>query len=197
MLSGIFRPMIKAFGYMRTSSGFTHDGDNDTDKRQRTAILEYAQANDIEIVDWYYDINVRGLDPVHDRPAFSEMMKALLSNGVRTVLVETANWFARDLIIQETGYSYLKERGITLITVDDDHYFAYATPTADLIRQILGAVAQFEKASLVAKLRGARERKRAAGGRCEGRKPAPEAARTMAQHLRASGATLRQIVRPG
>jgi hypothetical protein len=37
-------------------------------------------------------------------------------------------------------------------------------------RQILGAVAQFEKAALVAKLRGARERKKAITGKCGGRK---------------------------
>jgi DNA invertase Pin-like site-specific DNA recombinase len=39
-----------------------------------------------------------------------------------------------------------------------------------MIRQILGSVAQFEKAMLVAKLRGARQRKKAATGKCEGRK---------------------------
>jgi hypothetical protein len=42
-----------------------------------------------------------------------------------------------------------------------------------LVRQILGAVAQFEKAALVAKLRAARNRVRAERGRCEGRKPVP------------------------
>jgi DNA invertase Pin-like site-specific DNA recombinase len=35
-------------------------------------------------------------------------------------------------------------------------------------RQVLGAVSQFEKANLVAKLRAARERKIAAGGRGSG-----------------------------
>ena len=39
-----------------------------------------------------------------------------------------------------------------------------------LVRQVLGAIAQFEKASLVAKLKAARDRKRAAAGKCEGRK---------------------------
>jgi DNA invertase Pin-like site-specific DNA recombinase len=38
------------------------------------------------------------------------------------------------------------------------------------VRQVLGAIAQFEKASLVAKLRAARERKRARDGKCEGRR---------------------------
>ncbi len=39
-----------------------------------------------------------------------------------------------------------------------------------MVRQILGAVSQFEKAMLVAKLKGARDRKRAAAGKCGGRK---------------------------
>ena len=43
-----------------------------------------------------------------------------------------------------------------------------------LVRQVLGAIAQFEKASLVAKLKAARERKRKATGRCEGNKPLSE-----------------------
>lgn len=38
-----------------------------------------------------------------------------------------------------------------------------------------------------------RDKVRAATGRCEGRKPAPEAHRTMAQGLRANGLTLRAI----
>jgi len=37
-------------------------------------------------------------------------------------------------------------------------------------RQVLSAVSQFEKASLVAKLKGARDRKRRETGKCEGRK---------------------------
>ena len=38
------------------------------------------------------------------------------------------------------------------------------------MRQVLGAIAQFEKASAVAKLAAARKRKREAAGKCEGRK---------------------------
>ena len=48
-------------------------------------------------------------------------------------------------------------------------FFMTDTPTAVLVRQVLGAISQFEKASLVAKLRAARERKAAAGGRGSGR----------------------------
>jgi DNA invertase Pin-like site-specific DNA recombinase len=74
------------------------------------------------------------------------------------------------LIVQETGYQRLKSKGITLIAADSPDCFTDSTPTAVLIRQILGAVAQFDKAMIVAKFRGARDKKRAKYGKCEGRK---------------------------
>jgi hypothetical protein len=43
--------------------------------------------------------------------------------------------------------------------------------TRILMRQLMGAVAQYDKSRIVLKLRGARMRKRAMEGRCEGRKP--------------------------
>jgi hypothetical protein len=46
---------------------------------------------------------LKGADPVDQRPGLSAMLKQLSSNGVRTIIVETANRFARDLIVQETG----------------------------------------------------------------------------------------------
>ena len=64
----------------------------------------------------------------------------------------------------------LRNLGIELIAADSPESFFDDTPTAVMVRRILGAVAQFEKAALVAKLKGARERVRRARGKCEGRK---------------------------
>ena len=36
-------------------------------------------------------------------------------NGVRTIIVETANRFARDLMVQEVGYAMLGSLGVTLV----------------------------------------------------------------------------------
>jgi hypothetical protein len=49
---------------------------------------------------------------------------------------------------------YLKDAGITLSAADSPDAFLEDTPTAVMIRQILGSVSQFEKAMLVAKLKG-------------------------------------------
>jgi len=74
------------------------------------------------------------------------------------------------LIVQETAWQFLKDAGITLIAADNPDAFLDDTPTAVMIRQILGSVSQFEKAMLVAKLRGVRDRKKVATGKCGGRK---------------------------
>ena len=68
----------------------------------------------------------------------------------------------------------LKGRGIDLVAADNPTSFLDDTPTARLIRQVLGAVSEFEKVMLVAKLKGARDRKRRSGARVEGRKPLSE-----------------------
>jgi DNA invertase Pin-like site-specific DNA recombinase len=44
-------------------------------------------------------------------------------------------------------------------------------PTRKLMRQFMGAIAEYDKSQIVLKLRGARMRKRAKEGRSEGRKP--------------------------
>ena len=67
-------------------------------------------------------------------------LRILASNGARIIIVETASRFARDLMVQEAGFSKLKALGITLIAADSAHSFLDDTPTSKLIRQILGAV---------------------------------------------------------
>jgi DNA invertase Pin-like site-specific DNA recombinase len=88
--------------------------------------------------------------------------------------VESPDRFARDLAVQLAGHDMLKSLGISIIPASAPDFFTEDTPTAVLVRQVLGAIAQFEKASSVAKLAAARKRKRESVGRCEGRKPLSE-----------------------
>jgi DNA invertase Pin-like site-specific DNA recombinase len=155
---------------MRTSSASNVGTDKDSDKRQRAAITAFAKANGYVIVDEFYDAAVKGSDPVPTRPGFAAMMDRIASNGVHTIIIESPDRFARDLSVQLAGHDFLKKQGVTLIPATAPDHFAEDTPTAVLVRQVLGAIAQFEKASLVAKLKAARDRKIAAGIKCGGRK---------------------------
>jgi len=102
------------------------------------------------------------------RPGFAQMFAYLLNHAdVRTILVESPQHFARDLIARETGFRMLKGRGIDLVAVDHPESFTADTPLAMMVRQILGAVHQFQRTMLVSQLRAARERKRALHGKCQ------------------------------
>jgi DNA invertase Pin-like site-specific DNA recombinase len=163
-----------AIGYTRTSSAANVGDDKDSVVRQRKAIQAYANKAGYRIIAWFDDPAVAGADAIDVRPGFAAALEQIAGNGVRTIIVETANRFARDLIVQETGFRRLQADGITLIAADKPDSFVDDTPTAVLVRQILGAVAQFDKAMTVAKLRGARERKRRTGAKVEGRKSLAE-----------------------
>jgi len=160
--------MVKAFGYLRVSGKGQVDGDGFP--RQLAAIKAYAAANGISIVAVYREKGVCGTTESMDRPAWAEMMTALHSNGVRTIIIEKLDRLARDLMVQEATIADLQKHGFTLLSVAEPDLMAN-DPTRILMRQLMGAVAQYDKSQIVLKLRGARMRKRAKEGRCEGRKP--------------------------
>jgi DNA invertase Pin-like site-specific DNA recombinase len=164
------RNRVEAIGYMRTSSAANVGADKDSEKRQRAAIEGYAKATGFTVVDWFYDAAIKGADSVTARPGFLAMLDRIAGNGVRTIIVESPDRFARDLAVQLAGHDYLKRLGVVLIPASAPDFFTEDTPTAVLVRQVLGAIAQFEKATMVAKLKAARDRKKAKDGKCEGRK---------------------------
>ena len=165
-----------AAAYYRTSSAANVGADKDSERRQRETVAAYAKHRKLDLVAEFYDAAVSGTDPVDTRAGFIALLDCCAAESVTTVLVENASRFARDLAVQLTGHALLRQRGIELVPVDAPTYFTDPTPTAEMVRQILGAVIQFEKASLVAKLKGARLRMKEATGHCEGRKPVPAAA---------------------
>ena len=156
----------KAFGYLRVSSKTQTDGDGFP--RQRAAIEKYAAANGIIIAQWFEEDGVSGT--VADRPALQRMMIALMSNGVRTVIVEKMDRIARDFMVQETIVADITKRGFEFLSTCEPDLCS-DDPSRQMIRKILGVVAEYDRNMIVTKLKAARQRKRIQTGRCEGRKP--------------------------
>jgi DNA invertase Pin-like site-specific DNA recombinase len=144
------------------------EGDGFT--RQEKAIREYATAHGIRIVRKFKEEGVSGTKETMDRQAWRELMAALHSDGVRTIVIEKLDRLARDLMVQESVIADLRKYGFELISVHEPDLMA-SDPTRVLLRQMLGALAQYDKSQIVVRLRGARLRKRSQTGRCEGRKP--------------------------
>lgn len=164
--------MIPCVSYMRCSGAGQINGD--TWDRQRSKIATWAVQAGYRIVLEFLEEGVSGIsDEVH-RPAFQEMIAALLSNGTRTILIEGMDRLAREYRVQEQLIVYLASKGLKLIacnTGEDITEAMMGDPMRRALVQIQGVLAELDKNMIVAKLMAARKRKRARGERCEGRRP--------------------------
>jgi DNA invertase Pin-like site-specific DNA recombinase len=161
----------EAFAYLRVSG--LGQIDRDGFARQRESIDAYASREDVEVVAEFREEGVSGRTELDGREAMATMFKRVDEQGVKLVLVERADRIARDLMVSEVLLQQFRERGVQVIECEGrmDLTAADEEPTRVLVRQVLAAIAQFEKSCLVAKLRLARERIKQRFGRCEGRKP--------------------------
>jgi DNA invertase Pin-like site-specific DNA recombinase len=160
--------VTKCFCYLRVSGHAQVDGDGFD--RQLIACQGYAASHELEIVEAFREKGISGTKELEDRPALSELFAALEENGIKTVLVEKVDRLARDLMVQESIIGDMQKNGYTLISVAEPDLCS-TDPSRILIRQIFGALAQYDRAMTVLKLRGARQRAKAKHGRCEGVKP--------------------------
>jgi DNA invertase Pin-like site-specific DNA recombinase len=63
---------------------------------------------------------VSGADPIETRAGFASLLDRIEDNGVRTVIVEDASRFVRELMAQELGITLLISRGVRLLTASSD-----------------------------------------------------------------------------
>lgn len=157
---------MRIFGYLRVSGDSQVDGDGF--HRQKDAIESFCRSHNLTLSGFIREEGVSGT--VEDRPALTELML----DQPDVIIVERLDRLARDLMVQEFLIQEFAKDGIVLYSTDQGGLINMADNTADptrkLIRQILGAFAEYDKSALVLKLRKARERKRRETGKCEGRK---------------------------
>lgn len=162
---------MKALSYIRVSSQGQREGDGP--ERQREAIARYAAANGIIIEHEYADLGISGVKELADRPGLFALRKHIEDNGVRVVLVERADRMARDLLIAEVIYADLRKLGVEVIAADSGTKLTDLDddPTRKLVRQILGAIAEYAKVIDCQKMLAARHRMKANGQRSDGGRP--------------------------
>jgi hypothetical protein len=76
-------------------------------------VASFAVADQAGIIipRFYEEKGVSGTKGEEDRPAFQEMLTAILSNGVRAVIVERLDRLAREYVVQEQLLVYLAAKG--------------------------------------------------------------------------------------
>lgn len=147
--------MQQAIAYIRVSSNGQVEGTGLD--RQRESLEAFAKAAGYDIVATYADEGVSGTVDGFDRPGLADLANNVEEGQV--VLVENADRLARDLLVSEVILGTFREHGVRVIdcagidltNIDGD-------PTRTLIRQVLGAVAEFNKSQLVGRLASARRR---------------------------------------
>lgn len=163
------------FGYIRVSGASQVEKDGPA--RQTEAIEHFCVKNSLPAPRFAHDLGVSGTVDGMDRPGlFSILSEAeqFHADGFSVFLVvENMDRFARDLIVSELLIRELRSRNVALYATNigyEDQVTSEAEPGRTLVRQILGALAQYDKSSIVLKLRSARERKIRETGKCGGKR---------------------------
>jgi len=169
---------MNVFGYLRVSGQAQIDGDGFP--RQAEAVRAFCTHFNLKFSGFFHEEGVSGTVDGLDRPAFSDLLSQIETpndpaNPITAIVVERMDRLARDLMVSELLLAECRKRNIKVYSADQGALIDMASdggdPTRVLIRQIMGALAQWEKSNLVKKLRAARDRVRAKQGWCEGPKP--------------------------
>jgi len=163
--------MIRVLGYIRVSGRSQVDGDGFP--RQKEAIQRFAESKGWQVARFFQEEAVSGTVESMDRPEFSAAISLCGGGQFDTLVVERGERLARDLIVSELLFKDCRERGVKVFSADSGEELVHADsdPTRKLIRQILGALSEWDKNMVVKKLRAARDRIRAEKGRCGGFHP--------------------------
>jgi site-specific DNA recombinase len=161
--------MIPFVAYCRVSGMSQVEGDGFARQEANIGmwLIHQPQQHSLECV--YREEGVSGKTDAEERPAFQRMVADLLSNGCRTIVIESMDRLARSYAMQEQLIGYLASKSLTLISANTGEDITAAMmgdPMKRALVQMQGIFAELEKNLLVAKLRKARQRIKS-----EGRKP--------------------------
>lgn len=194
---------MKVFAYLRVSTKEQFDGGGF--ERQLETIKTLCAARGWTIARSPFKDQQSGGTEFENRAGLQDILALAGESpnalGIDTVVVENASRIARDLMVQEIFLSECRKRGIKVYAADcgEELVMAGADPTRVLIRQILGALAQWEKAQTVLKLQAGRRKKaRETGMPCGGPKqyghtPGQRAILTDIKMRRRQGKTFKEI----
>jgi DNA invertase Pin-like site-specific DNA recombinase len=202
-------PSMLLLAYTRVSSEAQEDGhglDVQADK-----IRAWADRNSHKLAAIHVDVASGRLD-TEGREGLAATLAALRAGDAHGLVVYRLDRLARDLVVQEQLLAEVRRYGCDVFSTSESEQAVMGDdpddPSRKLIRQVIGAVSEFERAMIVLRLRAGRERKRKAGGYAGGTvpygytlvdgslEPDPHE-QTVIGHvvaMRERGRTLRQIV---
>jgi DNA invertase Pin-like site-specific DNA recombinase len=161
---------MRVVGYIRVSSR-NEQHQKDSAPEQERAIRAWCNANGHRLVEVYRDVGVSGANGLDQREGLPDAEAAIQAGKADGLVVRELDRLHRDMLIQEQVLADLwrirpevevfsTKPGEQQNLQRDDP----SDPSRRMIRQILGAVAEYVRAQTVARLRAGKRRKREAGG---------------------------------
>jgi DNA invertase Pin-like site-specific DNA recombinase len=197
---------MKAIAYCRVSTDKQAEHGLGLDV-QRAAITAWAEANGCTITAWRTDEGISGSNGLDTRPGLAEAFRQLEAGEADALVVYRLDRLARKLGSQITWIEQLESRGRHVISVTEPD--VGQDEMRVFVRQVLGAVAEYERATIVRRMKDGRALKAERGGfaygepaygqRAQDRELAADSAEvqviTRMRQMQAEGLSLRAIAR--
>lgn len=202
---------LRVAAYLRVSTDRQAEHGHGLDVQEK-AIRSWARAGRHRVTAWTRDEGESGSNGLETRLGLADAMAMVRDRRAGGIVVYRLDRLSRELVLQEQLLAEIRRLGgdvfstsaaeASFLTDDPDD------PSRKLIRQVLGAVNEYERSMIRLRMRMGRARKRETGGyagdgsppfgyRSESGGLVPvieeQAVLTRIRELRSSGASLRQI----
>src|SRR5438128_6371629 len=165
---------MRIAGYVRVSTDRQAERGLGLEVQERS-IRRWAKAQGHRLLDVLRDEGVSGSNGLGSRLGLADALDLVREKRAAGIIVARLDRLARDLIVQEQvlaevrrlgGDVFSTSAGQAAYLVDDPD-----DPSRKLIRQVLGAVNEYERAMIALRLRSGRRRKADRGGYAYGSPP--------------------------
>jgi DNA invertase Pin-like site-specific DNA recombinase len=151
--------MSRIIAYLRVST-VNQVEDGAGLESQIDACRAWAAARGLEVAEVHQDAGVSGSKQPHERPGLMAAIASLAEGD--TLLVYKRDRLARDMMASLLANDLVKRQGGKIVSTqgeasDDD------SPTGAFIKQVLDAVAEYERAMIKARMMAGRNAKKARG----------------------------------
>jgi len=153
--------------------------DEQNTEAQERALREYVQRRGWKVQKVYRDQGLSGTNA--KRPALNELLRDCRRGSVDVVVVWKFDRFARSLNALISGLELCRSLGIDFVSVTEA--VDTSLPAGELVFQMIGAVAQFERSLIAERVKSGLANARA-NGKVLGRPPLRKLTREQAAKLR-------------
>ena len=138
--------------------------------RQEAAVRTWTKTNGHRIAEWRRDEGKSGTLERADRPGLSEAIELVSNGSVDGIVVADLDRFARKLTVQETTLALVWRAGGQVFTATGGEVLCEDPddPSRNLIRQVMGAVIEYEKNMSVMRMRHGKAAKGRTGRKTDG-----------------------------